>query len=587
MGPPLRTAELRAYAGEPRGTWGDGSTKDYYLRKWRRILEGRSSWAGFNWAAGFFGINWCFWRRLYLTGVLLVVAEFAASFFVGVAVVIGMGIRTPSHPALVASGYLSLLAVRIVFGALANRLYLRRATRAVAKARTREPDADARLALLRERGGTSGWGLAVSLAFSVATNVWRFSRASAMPEPSPWRRRQALRSRRRAARGAADLSRGPARRLGGRLSGRRGPRARPGRRSDARGDAMKTRLASWLVLAALAAQPAAAEPPALPREVARIPLPGVVGRIDHLALDARTGRLFVAALGNDSVEGIDLAQKRRVAHLEGFREPQGVAFLASVRKLFVTNGEGAGVTVLDGDTLARVAWVELRADPDNLRPDPGAGLLWVGEGRGAAGALAALDPESAEVVAEIPLGGHPESFQLEANGPRIFVNVPGRHEVAVVDREQRRVVARWRLSCAANFPMALDEEHRRLLVGCRRPATILVLDTGTGAPTADLRSPADADDIFLDPERDRVYVSGGEGLTRVYARPGADRFEPVGDLPTAPGARTSLFVAERRRLYVAAPAREGASAEIRVFDTSQAGRPALRPVAYGRPGRAR
>jgi len=314
---------------------------------------------------------------------------------------------------------------------------------------------------------------------------------------------------------------------------------------------------------------ASGEPGGLPREVARIPLPGVVGRIDHLAVDVQMSRLFVAALENGSLEAIDLERNRWVASLAGFREPQGVAFLAADRRLFVTNGEGADVTVLKGSDLTGSSRIALRADPDNIRYEPSANLLWVGEGGDGSGALAALDPESGEVVAEISVVGHPESFQLEKKGSRAFVNVPSERAVVVIDREQRRVTTHWSLPCAANFPMALDETHRRLFIGCRRPAKVLVLDTETGTPLSELDSPADADDIFVDPAQDRVYVSGGEGLTRVYARREVDRFELVGDLRTGPGARTSLFVPESHRLYVAVPRRGGASAEILVFDTLQ------------------
>jgi DNA-binding beta-propeller fold protein YncE len=317
------------------------------------------------------------------------------------------------------------------------------------------------------------------------------------------------------------------------------------------------------------ARAASEEPGSLPREVTRIPLPGVAGRIDHLAVDVQASRLFVAALENGSLEAIDLEQNRPIASLAGFREPQGVAVLAGHRKLFVTNGEGGGVTVLEAGDLTRSGWIALRADPDNIRYEPSSNLLWVGEGADGSGALAALDPESGELVAEIPVVGHPESFQLETKGSRAFVNVPSHSEVAVIDRELRRVAAHWRLPCAANFPMALDEAHRRLFVGCRRPARVLVLDTETGTALTELDSPADADDIFVDAAQDRVYVSGGEGLTRVYARRGIDRFEVVGDLRTGPGARTSLFVPESHRLYVAVPRRGGAPAEIVMFETLQ------------------
>lgn len=322
-----------------------------------------------------------------------------------------------------------------------------------------------------------------------------------------------------------------------------------------------------LLWGALFAARAGAGPPPLPREVARIELPGVQGRIDHLALDAPGQRLFVAALGSGSIEVVDLAQGRRVARLEGFREPQGLFFLPEPGRLFVTEGAGTGLAILDGNPLTRSAIV-LPEDADNIRYEAGARRLWVGAGGGRSGALAAVDPDRGKVVSRIALDAHPESFQLEAGGPRIFVNVPGRQEVQVVDRERRQAVARWSLPYAANFPMALDEGRGRLFVGCRRPARLLVLDGETGRLVAELDSPGDADDIFVDSQSQRVYVSAGEGLLRVYTSREGDRFEAIGDVATGPGARTSLLVPELHRLYVAVPARGQAPARVLVFDTA-------------------
>jgi hypothetical protein len=307
----------------------------------------------------------------------------------------------------------------------------------------------------------------------------------------------------------------------------------------------------------------------LPREIASIALPDVAGRIDHLALDVAGSRLFVAALASGSVEVIDLVRGVRVARIPGLREPQGVLFAASLQKLLVSEGEGARVTIFRGSDLARGGAVALREDPDNLRAETGERRIWVGEGEAGSGALAAIDPASAKVVAEVALDGHPESFALEVPGSRIFVNVPRRREVAVVDRERLEVVARWRLPCAENFPMALDSERRRLFVGCRRPAKLLVLDTATGGELAELDAPADADDIFLDPARSRVYVSAGQGVVRVYADDPSGGLDGVGDLPTGAGARTSLLAREQQRLYVAVPARGVEPARLVVFDTAR------------------
>ena len=327
--------------------------------------------------------------------------------------------------------------------------------------------------------------------------------------------------------------------------------------------------AGSLVLALLGAMPAQSSRADSPlRRVATIPMPEVVGRIDHIALDSVHHRLFVAALGNDSLEEIDLAENRRVGRIESLAEPQGVLFLPERDRLYVTLGEAARVAVANASDLTSVRRIPTRSDPDNIRYERAADRIWIGEGEGPQAALAVFGPDDAAVLFEIALDDHPESFQLEGKGSRIFVNVPGKQEVEVLDREKRSVVARWKLPCSANFPMALDEAHARLFVGCRHPARVVALDTETGRAVAEADAPADADDLFLD-AAGRIYVSSGEGIVRIYARRDADRLEVAQDVPTARGARTSLLDAESKRLYVAVPARGGAPAEIQVFDTSQ------------------
>jgi len=206
-------------------------------------------------------------------------------------------------------------------------------------------------------------------------------------------------------------------------------------------------------------------------------------------------------------------------------------------------------------------------DADNVRYDAAGRLLYVGYGDGA---LAVIDPAKGSVVAAIKLAAHPESFRLEENGKRLFVNLPdAKGSIAVVDRERRAVVATWRLKeAAANFPMWLDETHRRLFVGCRKPAKLLVLDADSGVTVAAVDCVGDADDLFYDASTKRVYVTGGDGAISVIEQVDGDHYRPAGGVKTAPGARTSLFVPELHRLYVAVPHRGAQRAEIRVYDTS-------------------
>ncbi len=289
-----------------------------------------------------------------------------------------------------------------------------------------------------------------------------------------------------------------------------------------------------------------------------IPLPGVEGRIDHFAADPAGGRLFVAALGNDTVEVIDLKAGTVARSIQGLAEPQGTCYFASLDRLYVANGRDGAVRVFDAKTFAPVATVRFDDDADNLRGDPAAGLLYVGHGNGA---LGVIDVASNQIVADIALPAHPESFQLEANGPRVFVNVPGTHRIAVIDRHRHAVVASWSTgSVAANFPMALDEPHHRMLVGCRNPARLLVFDTESGAEVAQLELHRDCDDLFLDARRQRLYASCGEGYLDVFAQSSADRYSREEAVTTASGARTCFF--DGAHLYLAVPKRGNTPAAI-------------------------
>ena len=308
------------------------------------------------------------------------------------------------------------------------------------------------------------------------------------------------------------------------------------------------------------------------RRVHTIPLYGVEGRIDHLAVDLADGRLFVAALENNTLEVVDLTTGKRVDQVRGLLEPQGVAYVPGTHRLIVSEGGAGFADIYDARSLELVDRVELGSDPDNVRYDPATDRAYVGYGVGAASALGVIDLKTGTKVSDIKLSGHPESFQLEKNGERIFVNLPDSGEVEAVERKKGSVVATWPIEgTSENFPMALDEADRRLFVGTRSPPKLLVLDTDTGKTLASLDSPGDADDIFYDAKAKRIYVSGGDGAIRAFAQKGANDYESLGEISTNSGARTSLFVPELRRLYVAVPDYDGQKATISVFETGAGG----------------
>jgi DNA-binding beta-propeller fold protein YncE len=305
-----------------------------------------------------------------------------------------------------------------------------------------------------------------------------------------------------------------------------------------------------------------------------IPLDGVEGRIDHLDLDASARRLYVAAIGNNTVEVIDLAVGARLASIRGLNRPTGVRVLPGSGNVVVASGGDGKVLIFDHD-LHLLHTNDHLDDADNVRLDADGKLAYVGFGNGA---LAVVDPLEGKLIGQIKLDAHPESFQLESGGKRVFVNVPDAGQICVVDRTARSVVATWQVrDASANFPMALDEQDHRLFVACRKPATLLVFDTETGKEVARLACCGDADDIFYDPQLKRIYVSGGAGAVSVIEHADPDHYRLLDDLATAPGARTSFYDAAHGELYVAFPKRGSGRAEFRVYSS--------RPTPTTVPGR--
>jgi YVTN family beta-propeller protein len=314
-------------------------------------------------------------------------------------------------------------------------------------------------------------------------------------------------------------------------------------------------------LLAIASTTAARAQPSPLRLEAKIPLGNVAGRIDHMAFDVARNRLLVAELGNNSLGVVDVDARKVIHRISGLKEPQGAAYLASRDLLYVANGGDGVVRVHRGSDFSTAALIPLGGDADNVRLDAAANRIVVGYGKGA---LAIIDPAGRAKVADIPLKAHPESFQLDPGSDRIFVNLPEAHSIAVVSRASGQEVADWRQSHGGNFAMALDNEAQRVLVVFRSPSKFVALAKDTGAVVAETDTCGDVDDLFLDAKRQRVYVSCGQGFIDVLdARDSG--FARLGRIATAAGARTSLFVPEADRLFLAVRAQAGQPAAIWIY----------------------
>ncbi|MGA8659608.1 MAG: hypothetical protein WB586_26085 [Chthoniobacterales bacterium] len=293
-----------------------------------------------------------------------------------------------------------------------------------------------------------------------------------------------------------------------------------------------------------------------------IPLPGVEGRIDHFSVDVLGQRLFVAALGNGSVEILDIRQGERTAEIKGLQEPQGVYYDRTTNRLYVATGGDGKLRVYDGKSLSVQETLEFGDDADNVRHDPRSGNIWVGYGNGGIGIVNA----PGQKVGSVALGAHPESFQLEEKGDRVYVNVPKQFGVAVVDRNKGTVVAKWGTGGSfANYPMALDEASHRLFAGCRLPPKLVVFETASGKAVTQLPIVGDVDDVFYDPSRKLIFVIGGEGAIDLFRQRTPDQYDRIRRVATAPGARTGLYVPSLDRLFVAVPHRGSQAAKVLVY----------------------
>jgi hypothetical protein len=318
-----------------------------------------------------------------------------------------------------------------------------------------------------------------------------------------------------------------------------------------------------VILLLLSATVARAQAPASLKLEKTVELPEVQGRIDHMSLDVQGQRFFVAALGNNTVEVIDLKSGKRIHRISDLGEPQGVLYVPANGRLYVASSKDGTVKIFDGTSFQLLKTVEYGDDADNLRYDSARERVYVGYG---SGGLGELNLEG-EKVKEIAFGSHPESFQLEKSSSRIYVNLPKARKIGLVDRETHSVSGQWSMGLSlANYAMALDEADHRLLVVTRFPARLHVIDTGSGKSVETLPAVGDCDDVFYDAARKRIYAIGGEGAISVFEQKDADHYREIGRTPTVKGARTGFFSSDLERLYVAVRRQGSTPAMIRIFD---------------------
>ncbi|HWW51324.1 MAG TPA: YncE family protein [Verrucomicrobiae bacterium] len=309
---------------------------------------------------------------------------------------------------------------------------------------------------------------------------------------------------------------------------------------------------------------------------AQVPLTGVRGRFDHLAFDpVEPARIFISALGNNSLEVINLVEGTEVHRITGIPEPQGVAYAPGLNKIFVGSRKGT-LYVYDGSSYSLIASIAYNADVDNLRYDAASKRVYVGYGDGEQAAIGMIDATTNKRLGEeYKTGVHPESFQLETSGNKIYVNLEDAKQVGVIDRATKKM-SKWPLPnhFEENFPMALDEADHRLFIVTRTPPRLVVFDTDSAKLVATLPCVADVDDLYYDSSHKRVYIPGGQGSIDVFQQRDAGHFEHLARIPSVIGARTAGYTPKigkkgQNRFYLAVPNTPGRDAAVWVYTVEE------------------
>jgi hypothetical protein len=294
-----------------------------------------------------------------------------------------------------------------------------------------------------------------------------------------------------------------------------------------------------------------------------IDLPNVKGRIDHIDINLKDKIAYVAALGNNTLEIVDLKSGKLTGSIKGLDEPQGVAYIPKHQEILIANGGTGECGFYNALTLKKTGSIKLADDADDVRYDADADRIYVGYG---SGGIAIIDAESHKQVGDIKLPAHPESFQLDAKIGKLWVNLPGSSMVGVADLKQLKLITKWsRLLPRSNFPMACDVEQHRIIVGYRLPEKLIVYNSETGKEIFGAPMVGDVDDLYWDKTSKQIYISGGGGSVNIFKQTGDASYQKIADIKTRNGARTSLLVPELNLFLIAARANGDQKAALLVY----------------------
>ncbi|HEY3990449.1 MAG TPA: YncE family protein [Acidobacteriaceae bacterium] len=296
------------------------------------------------------------------------------------------------------------------------------------------------------------------------------------------------------------------------------------------------------------------------RLAARLAMPSSVqGRFDHLGIDQKGGRLFVAAESAHQVLVFDLKSGKYLRSIEGIEIPHAIFVREDRNRIYVTDGGAGALKVYDGATYALLKTIPLKLDADSIGYDPATHFLYIDNGGGDAhesfSMLSVVDTTRDVKVADIKIDGDTlEAMALEKSTEKMYVNNPAKNQVDELNRKQRSLTASWPVTLGKkNVAMALDEAGQRLFVASRS-GDISVFDTATGKETTSMPIGKGVDDLAFDPATKRVYAPcGGDGLIYVYEQSAKDKYSLVGKVASGPRGKNALLDKAAGRYFVIVP----------------------------------
>ena len=290
----------------------------------------------------------------------------------------------------------------------------------------------------------------------------------------------------------------------------------------------------------------------------------VKGRIDHMDVNLKDQIVYVAALGNNTLEVVDLRGGRIIHSIKGLSEPQGVGYIPQHQEIFVANGANGDCYFYNAHSFEKIATIHLPSDADDVRYDSVERKIYVGYGEGG---IAMIDADTHKQIGDVNLPAHPESFQLDKRLNSLFVNLPDAKIVGVLDLKQLKLTGKWgRSALAANFPMAVDTIQHRVFVGYRHPAKLIVFDGKTGQEISENTIAGDADDLYYDIDTKEIIISGGDGHISIFKQQGQNEYRQIANILSRNGARTSLLIPQLKLFVLAERADSGDGANISVYN---------------------